>query len=687
MSVAAAVKFVQGFVVGTPGQALFGVLTTNVTVSNGVNTGVVRWVFEVLAVPTGSAVPIGVAQDGPLSTWTFSPDVTGGYLVKVTVYSSGDQEQATDARCFGVPELSGHFIPPFTPRDEFGDAVLNFGGQTRGWAVYLETWLKYVDTLVASVVIDAKDAVRAATVANTALAGLLTIDGVVLGAGDRVLVKNQAAPQDNGIYVAAAGAWARSPDANTSALVTSGMYCLVTEGTTQQDTGWLLTTPNPITLGVTGLTFVQFTGLGSVVAGNGLTKTGNTLDVVGNADGSIVANPNDVQVGVLATDAQHGNRGGGAVHALVVAAGAAGFMSGADKTKIDGLPASAVPTTRTLTAGLGLAGGGDLSADRTFNVGANGDGSIIVNADDVQVGVLATNVQHGNRGGGALHSNVVPAGAAGFMTGADKTKLDGLPASAVPTTRNLTAGAGMTGGGDLSADRTFNVVANADGSIVVNADDVLVGILATDAQHGVRGGGTQHSVVVAAGAAGFMTGADKTKLDGIAVNAAALTAAAPVDPSSSPAAVGVSAQAARSDHKHHYASPASPNTVFAELAANTTTTSVAFVALGLSVSITILAGSFVLIHFTVCGDNNTGNATVFFRVRVDGVVQRATAISQPLTANEASSGAIILRIAGLAVGAHTVDVQWRVSAGTGGVRPVGNPDSDHASLYVQEIPI
>lgn len=45
------------------------------------------------------------------------------------------------------------------------------------------------------------------------------------------------------------------------------------------------------------------------------------------------------------------------------------------------------------------------------------------------------------------------------------------------STISLTAGAGMTGGGDLSANRTFNVVANADGTIVVNADDIQVGTL------------------------------------------------------------------------------------------------------------------------------------------------------------------------------------------------------------------
>jgi phage-related tail fiber protein len=85
-------------------------------------------------------------------------------------------------------------------------------------------------------------------------------------------------------------------------------------------------------------------------------------------------------------------------------------------------------------------------------------------------------------------------------------------AGSVPTTRTLTAGAGLTGGGDLSADRTFDVVANADGSIIANADDVQVGVLATDAQHGVRGGGTQHPAATPS-VAGFMSATDKGRFD------------------------------------------------------------------------------------------------------------------------------------------------------------------------------
>lgn len=89
----------------------------------------------------------------------------------------------------------------------------------------------------------------------------------------------------------------------------------------------------------------------------------------------------------------------------------------------------------------------------------------------------------------------------------------------VQDTRTLTAGAGLSGGGDLSADRIFHVGANLDASIIVNTDDIQVGVLASDSQHGTRGGDTQHTVAVASGDAGFMSGTDKSKLDGISAGA------------------------------------------------------------------------------------------------------------------------------------------------------------------------
>lgn len=106
--------------------------------------------------------------------------------------------------------------------------------------------------------LDYKASVRVATTANITLSGTQTIDGVSVIAGDRVLVKNQSTGADNGVYVCAAGAWARSSDADTSAEVTAGMLIPVAEGSSNGDTIWLLTTNDPITLGSTALIFSQF---------------------------------------------------------------------------------------------------------------------------------------------------------------------------------------------------------------------------------------------------------------------------------------------------------------------------------------------------------------------------------------------------------------------------------------------
>jgi hypothetical protein len=140
----------------------------------------------------------------------------------------------------------------------------------------------YVDTT--SQGIDWKASVRAATTANVTLASALengdTLDGVTLATGNRVLVKNQTTGSENGIYVVkSSGAPDRSTDADTGAELTSNFAVFVEEGTVNADQGYVLTNDGAITVGTTALTFTQFTGLGQIIAGTGLDKTGNTLDI------------------------------------------------------------------------------------------------------------------------------------------------------------------------------------------------------------------------------------------------------------------------------------------------------------------------------------------------------------------------------------------------------------------------
>lgn len=145
--------------------------------------------------------------------------------------------------------------------------------------------------------LDWKDSVRATTTANLTLSGTQTVDGVALIAGDRILVKDQTTASANGIYVVAAGAWARSADADATAEVTPGMAVTVEEGTVNGDKVFVLTTNGPITLNTTSLTFTVLGGGGaSYTAGNGLALAGSSFSVTPKASGGIVVDGTGVSV-------------------------------------------------------------------------------------------------------------------------------------------------------------------------------------------------------------------------------------------------------------------------------------------------------------------------------------------------------------------------------------------------------
>jgi phage-related tail fiber protein len=128
---------------------------------------------------------------------------------------------------------------------------------------------------------DAKESVRVATTENITLNGLKTIDGITVADKDRVLVKNQTDPKQNGIWqVVASGNWVRAKDASNAKGLNSGMYTFVTEGQANQGTGWVLNTPDPIVLDTTGLAFQQFSGTGNISAGAGLQRVGNSFSLL-----------------------------------------------------------------------------------------------------------------------------------------------------------------------------------------------------------------------------------------------------------------------------------------------------------------------------------------------------------------------------------------------------------------------
>ena len=150
----------------------------------------------------------------------------------------------------------------------------------------------YVDTVAQG--LDTKASVVAGTTANITLSGTQTIDGVVLIAGDRVLVKNQTTTANNGLYLCAAGSWTRTTDMDTWAEV-PGAYVFVEGGSTLADTGWVCTSDAGGTIGVTAITWAQFSGAGSGVSSitfgsTGLTPATTTTGAVTVAGTLAVAN-------------------------------------------------------------------------------------------------------------------------------------------------------------------------------------------------------------------------------------------------------------------------------------------------------------------------------------------------------------------------------------------------------------
>src|SRR6056300_648927 len=160
----------------------------------------------------------------------------------------------------------------------------------------------YVDSVANG--LDVKASVRVATTGNlsttynnsngtlTATANAaISIDGVSLSLNDRVLVKDQTNQVENGFYkvtntggASAAFVLTRTPDANDADELTGGAFTFVEQGSTNADNGYVATHNGTPTIGTDDITFDQFSGAGQIDAGNGLTKSGNTIDAVGTAN-------------------------------------------------------------------------------------------------------------------------------------------------------------------------------------------------------------------------------------------------------------------------------------------------------------------------------------------------------------------------------------------------------------------
>jgi hypothetical protein len=127
----------------------------------------------------------------------------------------------------------------------------------------------YVDNAIAGLAW--KEPVRLASTTNIAISGLGAIDGVTPVAGDRILCKNHTLSYPCGIYLASAGAWTRTTDADTASDLESAAV-FVMEGAVNADTAWVCTNNPPIVIDTTPITFAQFSGAGSFLPDNSVTN-------------------------------------------------------------------------------------------------------------------------------------------------------------------------------------------------------------------------------------------------------------------------------------------------------------------------------------------------------------------------------------------------------------------------------
>jgi len=446
---------------------------------------------------------------------------------------------------------------------------------------------RYVDAKAQG--LDVKESCRIATIANLAATysgtpnftltadseGAISIDGVSGAVNDRVLVKNQTTGTENGIYtvttVGDAGTpyvLTRAEDFDSSEEITAGAFSFVTEGTVNADLGFAVSTNDPITLDTTAIAFTQFSGLGQVTAGTGLTKTGNTIDAIGG--NGITANADDLAVdvdGATLTVAAAGLKvsdagitetqlhtsvagngltgGGGAV--LAVGAGN-GITVSADAITINldaatltveagGLKVTAAGITatelNTSVAGDGLTGGGGTA----LAVGAGNGISVAANA--VAVAADAT--------GGANLAKAINVSANGVAVKVDASTINGngsnqlyVPAAGITETQLNTsvAGNGLTGGGGtVLAVGAGNGITVAGDSVTIALDGATLavgagglkvasaGITATQLATSVAGngltGGAGTALAVGAGT-GLTVAADAINViggNGITANA------------------------------------------------------------------------------------------------------------------------------------------------------------------------
>ena len=360
----------------------------------------------------------------------------------------------------------------------------------------------YVDSV--SQGLDVKDSVKVATTANITLSGTQTIDGVAVSADERVLVKDQSTASQNGLYLCKASTWTRTDDLAAGANA-AGMFTFVEQGTVNADNGFSCTSNSgSAVVGTNNLVFSQFSGAGSVTAGDGLDKSGNTMSVDLKANGGLVIESTEVAVDLAASsitgtlavgDGGTGSTSASAARtALGLAIGTNVQAFDAQLTDIAGL----TPTDSNFIVGDGSNFVLESGATARASLGAQASATDLTNLSSCQSG--------GSAALAALTSTEIAILDGATVTTAELNILDGVTSTAAEL--NILDGVTSTAAelnildGVTSTTAELNIL---DGVTSTAAElNILDGVTATTAEINLIDGGTSASSTTLAAADRFI---------------------------------------------------------------------------------------------------------------------------------------------------------------------------------------
>lgn len=349
---------------------------------------------------------------------------------------------------------------------------------------------QYVDGYVAG--ISWKPPVNYGTTADITLSGLTTQGGgdwaSSLTAGMRILVKNQNTASENGIYVAASGAWTRSDDANVWNELVSAL-CFVESGATLAGSAWYCSAQPGGTLGTTAVNWSNFSVAATYTAGTGLTLTGYQFSITNtgvaaatygsgssvpvfavNAQGQITSVTN-TSIGINANQITSGSVTNAQLQNST-------FTLNGTSVTLGGSATITAANPQTLTFGTGLSAGSyDGSSAQTISIAATGVSAstygsasavpvFAVNAQGQITSVTNTNISIANTQVTGLGTMSTQNANAVAITGGTATGLTNLGADYLQfnTGATVTAAVGKIwwdGGTTVNVGMTTNVTGHA----------------------------------------------------------------------------------------------------------------------------------------------------------------------------------------------------------------------------------